>query len=585
MYLNAIIFSKLQKMYQQIADQEDEYYLTFAPITLCLSNFEFNFLNPNASADEIRQNAEYKMAFAKISNTIVRDEKIFPFNNDEMLEDAYEKILNEAILIDTTISADEKTAYDDAKSILFINEDLDPTKAYSKYKEMAAKYTELDSQILDLNIKLSENTNLNNTSLLQQKQELELKKNVLLNEWLITADKDKIEKALKIVSGLNERTTFKNEFYGEQQNLKSAIDTERTINSNMEYLPTFCLPNNVYQYSYNGWKKIIIQQEEIENLEKDAKSFLGEPMYQDYSVVSTSLITKIEFEYLILTIQRNWFNKKLINSRFWRFKVDDNIVVSDGVNPEMGVLPAYVDKFVIVRRIMQYMDTDPNTENPEVQVITPPIYRFAEIAKLKNISMLKNIKPEKMNVSKIRMTRVATVDETRSAGTNHIAIKSSFLSSDIRSNNLAPQLNKKVQPKNNIILHAGVIAKSSDNHIQPQSPSLYNILFTFQDVSHNAIVSLDVLLTHTTTGNQFKSETDNAGKVTFTNMASGSYHMVVSDNEIFEDFESTYTLNAHLGLNIVLTKRANPKFDMWLIGAVNYRFPKLPNPLNDYTYS
>ena len=47
MFLNAIIFSKLQKLYEQIESADTSYFLTFAPITTSFSNANFNFLNSN----------------------------------------------------------------------------------------------------------------------------------------------------------------------------------------------------------------------------------------------------------------------------------------------------------------------------------------------------------------------------------------------------------------------------------------------------------------------------------------------------------------------------------------------------------
>ena len=134
MYLNAIIFAKLQKLYENIdTDKTDPYFLAFAPTTVSFTNFDFNFLNPNASSgDEVRQNDENKMAFAQIANAVIRDSKIFQLNTDEMLQDAYSKVLNNAILVDTTISDEDKAAYNTARAILFTGENLDATPEYAK---------------------------------------------------------------------------------------------------------------------------------------------------------------------------------------------------------------------------------------------------------------------------------------------------------------------------------------------------------------------------------------------------------------------------------------------------------------------
>ncbi len=255
MYLNAIIFMKLQQLFQQIDTVDDPYFLSFAPITTSFSNFDFNFLNPNpVSADEVRQNEENKMAFAFYANTIVRDSKIFKLNNDETLQSAYATVLNNALLVDSSVSDDEKAAYLKAKAVLFINDNLDPTPEYSKYKDFANKFSQIGSQIAQIAIALGQD-GADVAGLTQQKQDLEVQKNIVSNDWLVSGNKDIIENALKVVSALNEKGIFKTNFLNEIVDFKEAMNSATTVNSDIPYLPTFCLPQTFINMILMGGRR------------------------------------------------------------------------------------------------------------------------------------------------------------------------------------------------------------------------------------------------------------------------------------------------------------------------------------------
>ena len=592
MFLNAIIFSKLQKLYEEIDTDKDPYFLVFAPITLNFSNIEFNFLNPNpSSADDIRQNAANEMAFSVCANAVARDPKILQLNADEMLQDAYSKILNNAILVDTTVSDEDRATFNNAKAVLYINDNFDPTPEYSKYKEVQAKVTDVENQIIAVNTSLSEN--VNDQNLLQQKQQLELQKSIVINDWIINGNKNEIEDALKIVSGLNERSAFKSNFFDEVGNLKSALNLQSTINSDIEYLPTFCLPQNIYQYDFNGWVKISMLNDEITSIENDAKAFLGEEMYNTYNSTSAPL-TKIEFEYLFVTIQRSWFNKDMINSSFWKFKDGNTAIVSDGVNENVGILPAYFDKFIFVRRVVQYISQNPGAPPSEISNPVTPILKFVDIAKLTDFSKLKSMQPQPAFQAKMRiasdvsqkeqpvliMQHVKAAPAAPAVATVHV---SSILPGEWNPDHKFTPPGEHQSGKVVILSHVPVGVATQSSPITPPPP--FPIVFVFVDSENNSITSLDISLKNVDKGTDYSTLTDSTGKASFANMVSGNYDLNIIDSEVFENFENKYNINSSLTITVTLVKRANPKFNMLLMGAINYQFPKLPNPLGDYTYS
>jgi hypothetical protein len=587
MYLNAIIFSKLQQLNDITINNDPSSFLTFAPVTMCFSNLEFSFLNPNTTAAEARQNAEYEMAFAQIANSVVRDLKFFQIIIDEPLLNAYERIINKAVLIDNSLSEDDRSAYTKARSFLFADDDLNPTPEYRKYKESAEKYEDLEHQIMEINLVLTENAELGDGVLTKKKQALELKKSVILNDWLITGNKDGVERALRVVSRVSERARYESEFFNEQQNLRTAIDKQNTINSNIEYLPTFCLPNNVYKFDFNGWKHVSISGAEIDGLETAAKKYLGDAIYDANNINSPTPITKIEFDYLFLTIQRSWFRKEIVESKFWKFDENDVSIVSDGSETSAGILPAYVEKFIFVRRISQFASVPQDNSSSEIHTPATSIYMFRDIAKLSTPSEIKEVKPAYTSISKLKFTQfqnaketpvlmsttkakpalnMTAVDAKATVFFGHAPIKTKFVPK------VSPELLKKLATPVNV-------------SPVPEQPKSFMIEIAFKDPSGNSVIGLDVSLTNETTGVHLTAETNNIGKLSFSNMPAGSYRLEILENELFEDFRNTYAISAAFFGTVVLTKRSDPKFDMFLLGAVNHRFPKLPDPIPGASYN
>ncbi len=235
---------------------------------------------------------------------------------------------------------------------------------------------------------------------------------------------------------------------------------------------------------------------------------------------------------------------------------------------------------------MQYVAPAPGTIAPEINTPAPATYRFAEIAKLKSFSAISTMKPRPAMLTKFRMAS-GSVGATHPMVFQHFTVapgpattvKPIPTRAGITGTGTIPWIPKK---KIVILTHLpGHLPLDPANH----PPAPFSISFVFVDGSNNAVTGMDVDLTNTTTGSDYASSTDNSGKISFDNMTPGAYHLLISNNEIFQDFENTYNFSAATSTTITLQKRPNPKFDMWLFGAVNYQLSKLPSPLEDFTYS
>src|SRR6478609_5550590 len=99
MFLNAIIFEKLRKVFTQLNADAEQCFLTFAPIPTNFSNEHFNFLNTNLPLNQQNSGYENRMAFAYFANAIARDSQIFKLTTEDFLQDSYKKIIDQALLI------------------------------------------------------------------------------------------------------------------------------------------------------------------------------------------------------------------------------------------------------------------------------------------------------------------------------------------------------------------------------------------------------------------------------------------------------------------------------------------------------
>lgn len=565
MFLNAIIFEKLKSVFNQLNAESGRYFLTFSPITTSFNNQDFNFLDNTDTNHQISDKYENQMAFAHLANAIVKNQKIYELNAESFLQENYKKIFDQAKLIEGSLSENDKQKYRNAKAVLYQEDGETKSIKFENYSKFKAKYESLTKDLLLLNDNLMANPN--DTESLSKKAELEFLQNKAFNDWIVDGDKDGIENAIKIVSNISERSVFVSQWNQEYLKLRADLSKVSTIGSNIEFLPVTCLPNDIYKYEYAGWKKVVLEENEISNLELSAKSSLSESLYNVYNSTNVAY-SKIEFEYIFVTLLRNWFKPNLINSRFWN--LTDSQVVSDENDINKGLLPAYIEKFVFVRRINAYNKSTSAQDSPiATEEKIPQTYIFKNL--VRNRKKMDVVQPQVLRISKVKLMsqnkliakpliRKVELAETSRTGTQ-----------------VKPNLHQTLIPTK-ILLQGGIINLG-------QQKTKFNLTLTFKDVVGNLLVDINILLKKNETGVIYSTETDNNGKVVFNDLDKGSYTISIQREELYNDFASDINVDADITKSFTIEKRSNPFFDMILMGAVNYRFPNLPNPLEDYTYS
>lgn len=562
MFLNAIIFEKLKSVFNQLNTVSGRYFLTFSPITTSFNNQDFNFLDTTTPVQYLSDAYENQMAFAHLANAVIRRQDIYELNPDSFLPENYKKIFDHAKLIESSLSDADKQKYRDAKSVLYQDDGL-KTVDYEKYSNCKTKYESLVQNIQDLNDKIMANPEDKDS--VSEKQELETLQNIAFNDWLIDGEKDKIENALKIVSGISERSAFVSQWNQEYLKLQSEISKVTTVGSNIDFLPVSCLPNDLYKYEYSGWKKIVMEEQEIADLENSAKTSLTDDFYNTYDSSGLSY-SKVEFEYIFVTVLRNWFKPNLINSQFWNFS--DQQVVSDESDLNKGLLPSYIEKFLFIRRVYAYNKNVNSGENTVTEEKIPQTYIFRNIAK--NLKTIDMVQPKIIRTSKFKMI-------SQNKRFSIPVLRKIKLENTVNDQTIINRFDKNLF-RRKILFPIPVI-----NVVEQKTKFQFSLIF--KDELGNYLTDINILLQSIADGSTYSTETDNDGKVVFNDMGKGDYTISIQREELYEDSSFSLNLSEDVSKEFIIKKRQNPYFDMTLLGAVNYRLPNLPNPLPGYVFS
>lgn len=570
---NRIIFLKLRDIYKYLENRSD-CFLTYASEGfVSFTNEDFNFLNPEPG-DELLKN-ENKMAFSILFDRLSKDPDNFYLDPGPSLSDSYAKILeaNNVLFFDSPQTINDKVEYEDAFDLLY--EDLRvETEEHKEFKKYREAYTKIDFEILQLKGEILNEPY--NSELNIKLKDLEDEKNIIMSAWILRGHKEKIEEALRIISEHSAKQELITKWRNTKDNVNSILSKINTVSSDFEFFPTYCSPSHLYEY-HRQWKKVVLDKEEIKELwEGDGQS------------PKKSNLSKIEFEYSFVSLLRPWFDIDVLNNRLWAF--DDDTILSDGEDLKKGLLPAYLDSLIFVRRIEAFYDNI--SESVESLEETPVNFNLVNVVNFHNIKSVidtRNFKPEFSVHNAIRYKpldrkseRIITqkrvdsksIELLRLPLSQKVPVKNLKMTENLPVGNIKSQ-HLKIDPR--------VIKARSPRLKTPVQntpvPKTFNINMRFkEEFSKNDLPELNLRLINLDSGNSIMTTTDNNGSVVFEELIKGQYVLKIRDEEVYEDKDIPIRLDENFTKEIYLSKRAKPIVEIYLIGVVNKRVPKLPNP-------
>jgi hypothetical protein len=126
-------------------------------------------------------------------------------------------------------------------------------------------------------------------------------------------------------------------------------------------------PNDVTDA--DGWTRVALDRPRIDQRSRESspatRSWLEQRGLLDGVEGAGVQMTSLSAEVFPLTLQRPWFAPEVFRSRLWRW---GEAPLSDGGDPPRGLLPAYITRLVLVRKLQIELDVAPAAAAPGAMV-------------------------------------------------------------------------------------------------------------------------------------------------------------------------------------------------------------------------
>jgi hypothetical protein len=128
-------------------------------------------------------------------------------------------------------------------------------------------------------------------------------------------------------------------------------------NGDFDFVSTLCKPNELYKFDSSSWRKTILTGAELTALEQQARSSVTTEEYKraDNDIITPDLdILSISFEYVVATIERQWFDEELLKSSAWQYHPvlhGTDRTLSKGFDEYGGDMPAFATQLIFTRNV------------------------------------------------------------------------------------------------------------------------------------------------------------------------------------------------------------------------------------------
>ena len=583
----SIVFEKARKLFLGGGFDEKKYYFTFSPFAIEFTNQDFNFLSGETKdANAARDDYNDKWTFARLANTINRNQHIWNLLQDERIFDEarYGLVLQKAIKIDAALTEEEKLAYGQARKVLYKDADsgtFDKTDEYNKYQDFAGKVAAVNASIDAKNQERKSMDNSNAAAITKWQQELdELNNqvNILKTDWKIQGFREVIDNALRTISKANDKENFVTSWSQHVNEFNNLVKENNPV-SNIDFLPTFCNPTDIYQPDYAGWRKVVIEEDELKTLDAEAKAFLGDEVYNSFDSIGVTF-NRIEFDILFVDIARSWLRKDLLESRYWKFPAEITDQLSSGDDSNTGIIPSYPSQLVFIRHL-KYTSPESADQPVTTQMNAVKKYVFKDMVAAQLPGTVKKAVAVKYQLPKI---------------TNLFRGRPLIF---LKPNNGAASTVTVVDHRRAATAggHSTVVAGRSRGGFvwvkdhwerkkaQPDPPALCTLTIIISDSKNNVLPNVDIHLKAQKTGANYEGDTTSEGKLVVSALEPDNYSIDIYDEEFFEDYHEVFSVKSDVNKPVVLTNRKAPKIKFSLLGVVNCRLPKLPDPIEGAIYS
>ena len=323
--------------------------------------------NRNTDTDDSRETDRRQAEFSQLVNMPPRD-ILFGDNDDDMLLwDAYNSFAHSSIIAECNYSDEDKKAFEEVQKFLFEGGEFSviESEAYKKYKECRDRYFIAQETLNDKKTRYQ----LRNDE--ESKIELEMAQNNLNSieeEWKTIGNKNEVEKYLDRYEQLSMAYPSLLLQSEKSFNLDEVLLT--CVTAKTRYAPTYLFPSDLSKKT--DWIKVSLNKEDIEKLLQHAPEELLVGMEEE-GLGADSEISEVTFECRSAKIDRPWFKKEAMTSRYWKFlNTFDQALFSYGtekLEDDNGTFPAYITSVVLMRnlKVVKISKNVPLTRKPQFQ--------------------------------------------------------------------------------------------------------------------------------------------------------------------------------------------------------------------------
>ena len=338
------LMAKAQKVFAS-----DDSFLAFPVTPLVYDRGDLDF-SMTGSAEDIQTKRANIEAFSLLVNLIPDGNAWIP-GESRFLWDEYGHVLRQASCASSTRTAEEEVKYQAARAFLKdtdadgIDRDSAQVILYKQYQDAWTSVREEFDEARFSNLgEFSDDEAVR--SQWREVTEPAFRERLASVErsWVLEGYKNDVETKQNELIALGAKSPLAT-WLDWKASFDPSIDSQTGDSSQLEVFPTSFSPTNALDDG--NWKSFELDSSTIEALVAEAAADLK--IRFDIGSKKTT-IESMNLQFSMGLLNRHWFNRDVLHSRFWRL-TDNSKVLSDGEVPADGDCPAYVTGIVFARHV------------------------------------------------------------------------------------------------------------------------------------------------------------------------------------------------------------------------------------------
>ncbi len=433
------LMAKAQKVFAN-----EDTFLSFPVTPLVYQRSDLDFSMTGTAEDILAKRANIE-AFSLLVNLIPEGNAWIP-SESRFLWDEYGHVLRQGSCASSTRTSDEQAKFQAAWDFLKdtdadgIERDSPQVILYKQYQDAwNSVREEFDEARFSDAGEFSEDETIRKQW--EEMDEPAFRKRLadLERDWTLEGYKNEVEQRQNEVLALGAKSPLTT-WLDWKTNFNPSIDSQTGSATQIEVFPTSFSPVNALDEG--NWRSFQLDSSTIEALVTQAPAELKNRFD------TGSELTRIEsmnLEFSMGLLDRHWFNRDVLHSRFWRL-TDNTKVLSDGGKPATGDCPAYVTGVVFARHVtVKEKSQGSSTSRPPLRPAGSLQLEFSQLAVGKPLAT--RLDPALLQTMQPIRTKPLRKPKPRSRATQARAVNTSMSAKTLARPGMAERPVASIRPR------------------------------------------------------------------------------------------------------------------------------------------